>query len=192
MFPILLELALQVVSMKMIRADNHDRHHKSSPKTSKETPQHHNDHYNEMDTDSALYHRCRLNFWLNLVARAREAKPFNEDMARISLNCAWLAYNQYLKKMDEEEREEQEQARIALVEAEKARRLQAVSDPTFVYFWLAYSQSGMIKRLTASSIGTLLVPSDATAHFGAPSTARSCKVVAVRSAHTSREIWVRA
>jgi len=85
---------------------------------------------------SASYSLARMYWYLGVAARAREAIPANMALSRLATNIAFLHHQNYLRRMNEEEKEEQEREQAARAEAEEARRLQNVSIPIFVCFWL--------------------------------------------------------
>lgn len=123
----------------IIKADNCDRLKKTSPTTSKPTPQHSGHHHTEMDNGSVSFARAQMNANLEIASRAREAEPPNMALSRLARNMAYLLFKDYLKRMNQEDKEEQERGQAARAEAEETRHLQSVSVPVFVCFGLVNS-----------------------------------------------------
>jgi hypothetical protein len=87
-----------------------------------------------MATDSSSYYRSRINHYLDQAEHTRATMPHNRALAVMCLKLAKVALDLYLRRMDEEDAE---RAQTALDEAEKTRRLQAVSQLALIRFWLA-------------------------------------------------------
>ncbi|KAI4952410.1 hypothetical protein J4E91_002880 [Alternaria rosae] len=78
-----------------------------------------------MDDGSASFAQARMNANLEIASRAREAEPPNMALSRLATNMAYLLFKDYLKRMNQEDKEEQEREQTARAEAEETRRLQS-------------------------------------------------------------------